>query len=282
MPSLAELIAIPDGELARIDAGGLRLVVIKRGGQIGLFFANPNGSYDGPMSRMDPMRPWHLASEYTQALLLALLWNPQPARVGMLGFGGGRIATVLHHHLPTCTIESVDIDHQFIPIATEWFGFEPTPQQIIHIGDGRTILEQTSQHFDLIIMDAFGDQNAHLLHMATVEFYSLCKQKLTQGGVLAINLLRADPFFAAKLAGVFKQFRFVVGCGLKHSLVLFARAQASDLRRLPKRASELERRMQFDFPFAERAAMLQPVRAADFGLSQQEPLTDARIGSLRL
>ena len=42
--------------------------------------------------------PIYLIFPYTQAMMLALLWNSQPKKIYIAGFGGGSIPQVLHHY----------------------------------------------------------------------------------------------------------------------------------------------------------------------------------------
>ena len=75
-------------------------------------------------SVLDLNNPLHLVSEYTQAMLLGLVWQSQPQRIYIAGFGGGRIPLVLHHYLPETVIECADVDPIAIEAATQCFGVQ--------------------------------------------------------------------------------------------------------------------------------------------------------------
>jgi spermidine synthase len=275
---LAWLRDVPDGVLHRGPAGPLQALVIKRTGQVGLYFENPSGALDGPMSRVDPARPLHLLAEYTQALTLGLLWSPDPQRIGVLGLGGGRLSLVLGHHLPRATIDSVDIDPVLAELAERFFGFVAGAQQRVAINDARAFLADSSDgpRYDLLVMDAFSDQSDNLEHLATVEFYALCRAQIRRGGTLALNMLRSDTQLAGKTAALAASFPEILVVPLKHSLVLFGATQAGrlPLRQVEPRAAALQRRLGFDFPFVERAAELRIFRPGEFGLAGAAPLTD--------
>jgi spermidine synthase len=106
---LAWLRAEPDGVLHE-ERGLHHIRVIKHGSQVHVYFVEPGGELTGPMSRIDLDRPLHLLAGYMQASVLALALCPDPRRACVLGFGGGRLSLVLHHHLPGVVVESVDID----------------------------------------------------------------------------------------------------------------------------------------------------------------------------
>lgn len=250
----------PDGVVADLPLDRVRIWVIKQESQIGLYFLNPaSGALDGPMSRIDLAHPLRLLAPYTRGLLLSLLWRPSPRRVCMLGFGGGRISLALHTHLPDVIIDNIDIDPAFETIAARFFGVAFDERQRLHIADAAEFLASTAERYDCIIMDAFSDARDNLDHLATPEFYLLCRRRLAPDGVVGVNLLRSDPRFTEKLTIFRAAFRATYGAPLRHSLVMFGagRAPASGSAR---RAAELARRYGFDFDLDDLAALLRPLR----------------------
>lgn len=281
---LAPLRHLPDGVLYDARAGMHHIRIIAQGGQIGLFFVGASGTLEGPMSRIDPARPLHLLARYTQALLLGLLWRPAPRRACVLGFGGGRVSLVLHHHLPELTIDNVEIDPAFATVAPRYFGVAFDTRQILHIADARSFLAASTHAYDLIVMDAFRDDTDQLDHLATTQFYALCSRRLAPGGVLAANILKSDPRCAAKARALLAAFPAGSLLNLKFSLVLFGTGPAHlGAQAVARRAAALQARHSFDFPFAERAAELRSRRDAPAWLQQQlrtaAPLDDAQAAS---
>jgi spermidine synthase len=269
---LAPLLSEPDGTLHEEDSGLHRIRVIKQGRQVHLYFVEPDGELAGPMSRIDLGRPLHLLATYMQAAMLGLAWRPEPGRVCVLGFGGGRLSLVLHHHLPRAVIDSVDIDPAFGPLAARFFGVTYDERQRLFVDDARAFLERgAGGGYGLVVMDAFRDSSDNLNHLATREFYELCRRRMVPGGVLCANLLRSDPRLDAKIAALRASFRTLDAVERRRSIVALASDQP---RRSPqalvRAAAELERRYGFDFPLAEHAAALGPLRSAP-GIS---PLSD--------
>lgn len=272
---LHSLLHAPDGVLYQAQTAGLHLLVQKQGSQIALFFQNQDGSLDGPMSRLDLTRPLYLLAEYSQALLLALLWQPEPVRVALVGYGGGRLTLVLAEALPNTTLVSIDIDPLFFWIGQHYFGV-PTQERLIEqVGDGRALLARTGSAYDIILLDAFSDQQSNLNHLATTEFYQICAERLTPEGIVATNLLRSDALLERKAAAFATSFNQTWVVAMKHSLVFYGSSRTRfPLTQAIPRATILAERLGFAFPFAEHAANLRPYRPADLGLARTAPLTD--------
>jgi spermidine synthase len=273
---LAWLVEAPEGTLAEIAAGPLRLQVAKRGGQVGLFFINPSGGLDGPMSRIDPARPLALLAEYTQALMLALIWQPDPARAAILGFGGGRLSLLLHHHFPDVQIDNVDIDIAFAELAERFFGVTLDGRQRFHVADARAFIEAPGPRYDLLLIDAFSDERDDLDHLGTLEFFQACRARLSRGGALALNLLRSDPGCGAKAAALHAAMPHCYVVPLKHSLVLLAGGQSRIApAQIVRRAQAIAAAHGFEFPLTAHAEALRPLRLGELGLGGIAPLRDA-------
>jgi spermidine synthase len=96
---LAWLQKQPDGIIFCQDSGVHYVVVRKDQSHIKLALVEKvNLHTDLLQSVFDLNNPLHLVSEYTQAMLLGLVWQSQPQRIYIAGFGGGRIPLVLHHY----------------------------------------------------------------------------------------------------------------------------------------------------------------------------------------
>jgi spermidine synthase len=255
---------LPDGVLCDQITPLHHIRIIKDSGQIQFYFVDPGtGALDGPMSRIELDRPLRLLAGYTQSALLTLLWSPAPAHICLLGMAGGRLALLFYYACAETVIDNVDIDPAIIPIAIDYFGIIFDDRQRIAIQDARAFLHANpSPLYDIIVMDAFRDASDDLNHLATRQFYQDCKRRLSAGGVLCVNILKSDRLFFEKIKTVMSSFRHVLIAEHKRSLVLFG----NDRRQLTHEyivaaAASLQRRHNFDFPFEERAAALQPARA---------------------
>ncbi len=264
MQRLNALKNLPDGILHDQISPLHHIRIIKDAGQIQLYFVDPSsGALDGPMSRIEIDRPLRLLAGYTQSAMLTLLWNPAPARVCLLGMAGGRLALLFYHSFASTVIDNVDIDPAVVPIAQAYFGITFDDRQRIAIQDARAFLSAEAAYlYDIIVMDAFRDSSDDLNHLATRQFYQVCRRRLTPGGVLCVNILKSDRLFFEKIKTTMSSFDHVLIAEHKRSVVLFG-SQRRQLARdqIVTNAASLQRRHAFEFPFEERAAALQPARA---------------------
>lgn len=263
-----------DGTLCTEMSGLHFLVVTKEGTSLRFWLMEQSKPSTGVIqSEIDLDAPLALVEPYTQAMLLALLWCPNPTAVYLAGFGGGRIPTVLHHAYPAATIISTDIDPAVIHIAERYFGVRQDERLQVIIQDGRTYLAEHDTRFDLILLDAFLDNGYTPYRLATVEFFRLCRARLRPGGVVVLNILPGDDHAAAKAAALASVFPAVVEFTLEHeNTILFGADELSvDTNALTARAAWLARQVGLAFPYAEHVQRLRPWTShADVA-----PLTDA-------
>src|SRR5215212_6484958 len=135
---------------------------------------------------------------------------------------GGRLALLFHHYFADTVIDNVDIDPAVAAIATSYFGITFDDRQRITIQDARAFLHaDSSPVYDSIVMDAFRDASDDLNHLATRQFYQICKRRLSPGGVLCVNILKSDRLFFEKIKTVMSSFRHILTAEHKRSLLLF-------------------------------------------------------------
>jgi spermidine synthase len=131
---------------------------------------------------------------YHEALVHpAMLCHPEPRRVFIVGGGeGATLREVLRHHSVERAL-MVDIDeevvarcHEHLP---EWHqGSFDDPRTDLRYLDARKYLEETTECFDIIIIDIsepIEEGPAYLLF--TKEFYDIVWERLTPGGVVALQ-----------------------------------------------------------------------------------------------
>lgn len=202
---LAEAAAAPNGELARHQRDGYEIIVVKQGREVALYFAAPRDgalAFTGIMSRIDVAAPLKLLGGYTQAMLLALLWAPAPARIYAAGLGGGRVPLVLHQTLPDVVIDATEIDPIVAALAERYFAIAPDARLRVWIEDGAAFLgaRRSEPPYDVMMIDCYSADAAVPEAFATPSFYDLCKARLAPGGVLASNIDLDDPASAQNMA----------------------------------------------------------------------------------
>lgn len=130
-------------------------------------------------------QPHLLQHEYTRAILLSLLMvKPQHATV--IGTGGGSLLTTLHHLLPDCQLQGVELRREVARIAYKYFQLPKHRNIKLHIGDGFEYLQTTEIQTDLIIADMYLADGIDQQQLSA-QFIATSHQKLNQGGWLVLN-----------------------------------------------------------------------------------------------
>ena len=247
------------GTVCLRDTPEYQIVVEKNGTQILMYFAQPDGDplrrfSSGVMSRVDIEEPLNLTSVYTQAMMLSLLWKPEPSMVCVMGFGGGRIPMVLHHYFPRLLIESTEIDPAVLEIAEKYFGIVLDNRMRVHMEDARSFLSNrpSTTKYDIIFLDCFTGMGHHPFELSTEEFYDLCKKHLAQGGVVSSNIIENDTLFHKKMQMFTDSFQHVWRYRNPYGTNVFYGSE-NDIseEELVNRAKELLYRYDFEFPFIE-------------------------------
>lgn len=139
-------------------------------------------------SRLDLRDPDALSLSVFRSMRAALLLQPAPKRVLMVGVGGGQLSNFLFSRLPGVEIDAVDIDPEVVRLARAYFKIPTDPRYRTHVGDGRLFVEQRAEaDTDLLILDAFRGTSVPF-HLRTQQFYAACRTRLRPGGAAVANL----------------------------------------------------------------------------------------------
>ena len=148
-------------------------------------------------SCMNPRHPKRMVFTYTRMMMAALLLNPQPANVLMVGLGGGTLPTALGELLPETTIDVVEIDPAVLSVAENFFAFAANDRLRVHLSDARVFVKRRLRgdlRYDLIMLDAYaGDYIPE--HLMTTEFLEETRALLTPGGVVAANTFSTSRLY---------------------------------------------------------------------------------------
>jgi spermidine synthase len=160
-----------------------------------------NGSWESMMSLTNPL-VGHF--EYTEYFQMPWLWNRDIKRVLMIGLGGGSTPRAYQHYYTNVMVDVVEIDPVVVEVAKKYFTVQETPNLKIHINDGRVFLRQTTNQYDVILMDAYASTrygSSLPRQLTTKEFFELASQHLTTNGVLAYNVIGQVEGYRATLIG---------------------------------------------------------------------------------
>lgn len=142
-------------------------------------------------SRMRPNAPDLLVVDYTRTMLAALLWQPAPRRIGIVGLGGGSQAKFLHRHFPQACIEALEISPTVLALrACFHVPDDDARLQVLH-ADAAQFLPAHPGRYDLLLVDAYDAQGIPPA-LGTPAFLQACQAALSPGGALATNLYCDD------------------------------------------------------------------------------------------
>ncbi|MEK7322421.1 MAG: spermine synthase [Pseudomonadota bacterium] len=139
-------------------------------------------------SAMVHHHPDHLALAYTCAMMSCLRFQPAPARVLLIGLGGGSLAKFLLRHFPECEVHAVEHRAAVAKLAYGYFQLPDVARLHVHIADaGQFIQTAAGEPFDLILLDAY-DERGMATGMDEPAFLEACRQRLAPQGLLVANL----------------------------------------------------------------------------------------------
>ncbi len=113
----------------------------------------------------------------------------QVKRIAIIGLAAGttaRQATAIYGDIP---IDGYEIDPKIVEVGQKYFGMT-MPNLNVHVTDGRWGLEHSGQFYDIIAIDAYRPPYIPP-NLTTREFFQICADRLTENGVLVVNIGRA-------------------------------------------------------------------------------------------
>jgi len=154
-------------------------------------------------------RPWHLELDYTKEMMASLLLRDDsrfPRKVLLIGLGAASLTKFLYRHYPLAKLTVVEIEPGVVAAARQFFKLPEDPKRLnIVIGDGAEYVINSDQQYDLILVDGF-DAQARSGMLNTLPFYQNCRARLSDNGVIAINLLSGIRGYQANVERIYTAF----------------------------------------------------------------------------
>lgn len=197
-------------------------------------------NFDSPFEQscMSTRYPFQLVHQYTQYMLLVLGFIIEPQEIALLGLGGGSLLRTLHHLLPQCYFNVVELRQKVVDVAAEYFHIPVSDRVNITVDNAlNSITHWQCNSVDLIFSDMY---DAYHMVGAQVQqrFLDQCSRVLTSRGWLVINLhsLPKDrEAFFDMLKGIFPTVYITANTA---NTILFASNAPSDLAHLNPRSIE--------------------------------------------
>jgi spermidine synthase len=169
---------------------------------------------EGPQTVMPKDRL--LSGSYYDYFLLGPLLSGGRT-VLFLGAAGGTALKQLVTAFPHVEVVGVELDGKVIEVARRFFGLGDLPRLRLVESDARWHLETSRERFDVIAVDLY--VTGHVPFFTTTrEFFALARDRLTDRGVLMMNVLSIQPGddliapFVRTVGSVFPSV-FLIGSG---------------------------------------------------------------------
>ena len=220
-------------------------------------------------------RPWSLELAYTREMMAGLLLRPStwPRTALLVGLGAGSLAKYLYRYRPDCRITVVEINPQVEFVARQYFKLPDDPLRLeVVLGCGADFMLGGSRHYDYILVDGF-DPDARTGPLDTLPFYQACRARLSDDGLLGVNLLGHDKAFPASVERLKQAFdgRVAVfpSCDSGNTIALATGGASVDLGldELRNRATQLKKETRLDLlPTLSRLQLAYPLPDGQFRL----------------
>lgn len=113
----------------------------------------------------------------------------KPERVLALGGGAYSIPKALLADLPGTRVDVAEIEPSLVDLSKRYFNLKDDPRLTHFIKDGRRMLHDASQSYDVIFSDVYRSMYSIPAHFTTKEFMQLASDRLTDDGVFIANVI---------------------------------------------------------------------------------------------
>ncbi len=188
--------------MASLDSRYGKLQVVRTEEQISLY---SNGarvySYPNPAAAEESVH-------------FALLQRPEAENVLLIGGGeAGSLNEALKY--PHVEVDYVELDPEIMRLSERYLGALPAGlasrgRVRVFFRDGRAFLRQSSQKYELIILNLPEPASAQVNRFYTREFYLLAASRLTPGGVLSFIVPSAESYIGPSLQKFLASLHFTL------------------------------------------------------------------------
>lgn len=112
------------------------------------------------------------------------------SRIAIIGLAAGTSARQASVIYPQALVDGYEIDPRIVEVAYRYFGMADLPNLNVFVQDGRYGLAHSPHTYDIIAVDAYRPPYIPW-HMTTREFFQIAVERLSEDGVLVINVGRA-------------------------------------------------------------------------------------------
>lgn len=190
---------------------------------------------------------------YTRMMMSALLFQPNPQYILMLGMGGGSLAKFCYRHLPTAKICVIEIDADVIAFRDQFMVPPDDKRLFVLQADADAFVATNMLYADVIMLDAF-DRAGTAAAAINKNFYQNLRNNLTPKGLLVANMVGSKATRLGHLQGINAAFSGnIVTLPVEHdgNYLVFAFRDSTfepRWRWMQAQAPAMQKRFGLDFP----------------------------------
>lgn len=162
-------------------------------------------------------------------------WLVPGRRALSLGMGAGASIIAARASAPELGFDAVEIDPMVVEAAHRFFGLKrDDPDTRIHVADARPWLLRSRARYDLVHVDLYQGGPYIPFYLVTTEFFELVRGRMSDDGLLMMNVLDASPGRAlvrstgATLRGVFPSVHVLSRANGNHMVFAFKKFRRLD------------------------------------------------------
>jgi spermidine synthase len=238
-----------DERLAAVESEYNNIYVYREGPFVTMQFGLNDKLYTE--SKMVVGDELELPVPYTRLMTLGSVYADRMDDILMIGLGGGRTSWYLHRHLPSSSIEAVELDPAVVSLAKEYFSIQEEAGYQVTEGDGRLYLSRSDDTFDIVLVDAYRGPFVPF-HLLTQQFYELVESRINDGGCVVQNIDPDSMVFDSAIATVSAVFDHVDLYKAMGNMVAVAyNGEKAELEQLRERAQALQEEYGFHHSLPE-------------------------------
>jgi len=180
--------------------------------------------------------------EYTQQMMLWLLFNREPQHIVQLGLGAAALTKFCYRQFPKARVTAIELNPAVIEICQAQFHLPPNDARLNVIEmNALDFVTHPAHHnsIDILQVDLY-DAEARGPVLDTPAFYQACAHCLTPEGMMTVNLYGQQPNHATSLQAMQQAFDAVVWLPEVHDanvvVLAFKHAPVMDFSVLDERA----------------------------------------------
>jgi spermidine synthase len=132
--------------------------------------------------------PFDTDFEYPGYLHTPIALKPDASRTLVIGLGGGTVVKRMWRDYPDMHVDVVELDPEVVEVAYRFFEVPVDERIRVFSCDGRSFLETATDTYDIVIVDAF-DEDQVPRPLTTEEFMRVLRDRLAPDGVVAYNFI---------------------------------------------------------------------------------------------